>query len=136
MNPHSGPRTGVCTPADARQRLSQAKALLDVASLVLDATSDSTYAHVAAALAVLSGIAATDAICGLRLGRYSRGQDHQQAVRLLESVDLPERNLPSRLRRLLAAKDRAHYSPQLMTRSDAAALVRPARHIVEVADRI
>jgi hypothetical protein len=34
--------------------------------------------HVAAPLAVLAAMAATVAICGLRLGRYSRGQDHDK----------------------------------------------------------
>ena len=46
----------------------------------------------AAALAVLAAI---DAICGLRLGRYSRGQDHDHAAALLETVDLPDHTLPN-----------------------------------------
>lgn len=103
---------------------------------MLDDPSDTAQPHVAAALAVLSAIAATDAICGIRLGRFARGQDHQQAATLLETVDLPDRALPAKLRRLLDAKDRAHYSPQLMSGSDARALVRLARQIVTVADQL
>jgi hypothetical protein len=61
-------------------------------------------------LAVLAAIAATDAICGLQLGRYSRGQDHDNAVALLETVDLPDHTLPTKLRRVLGSKDNVHYS--------------------------
>jgi hypothetical protein len=103
---------------------------------MLDDISDSAHAHVAAALAVLAGTAASDAISGLRLGRYARGQDHQQAIQLLESVDPIDRNLPGRFRRLLSAKNQAHYSPHLMTASDARALIHLARSIVDVADTL
>jgi hypothetical protein len=117
-------------------RRQQARAFLDVADLVLDEPSESAQPHVAAALSVLAGIAASDAICGLRLGRYARGQDHAQAAQLLETVDLPDQSLPATLRRLMAAKDRAHYSPQLMTRNDARTLIRLARILVEAAERL
>lgn len=92
--------------------------------------------HVAAALAVLAAIAAADSICGLRLGGYSRGQDHAQAVAVLETVDLPDTTLPAKLRRILSAKDLVHYSPNLVSKTDAEALVRQARALVEAAERL
>jgi hypothetical protein len=54
---------------EARARLLTAQAYLDVASAVLDERDRDEYLNVAAGLAVLAGIAASDAICCARLGR-------------------------------------------------------------------
>lgn len=65
--------------------------LADLASLESDLTS-----HQRAALvgnAVLAEIAACDTICGLAIGQYSRGQDHSQAVGMLQKVKV--KNPPS-----------------------------------------
>ena len=113
-----------CTPAEARDRRDQARAFIDVAEMVLTESASRHEAQVAAALAVLSAIAAADAICGLTLHRYSRGQDHAQAVKLLEKVSLDDTTLPAKLRRVLASKDAVHYSPQLVTARDARNLLR------------
>jgi hypothetical protein len=91
--------------------------------------------QVAAALAVLAAIAATDAICGLQLGRYSRGQDHDKAAMLLGTVDLPDHTLPTKLRRVFASKDNVRSSPHLISETDAQALVRQARALVDAAER-
>jgi hypothetical protein len=136
MSPRGGSRTTDCTPAEARNRRAQARAFIDVAEMVLSEPATETETHVAAALAVLAAIAATDAICGLRLGRYSRGQDHSQAAALLETVDLPDPTLPRKLRRVLASKDNVHYSPKLISKSDAQTLVREARTLVDSAERL
>jgi hypothetical protein len=64
----TGVRTLACGIADARIRLAQARKFLDVAELV--AAEDIQASHsVAAALAVLAGIAASDAACCAALGR-------------------------------------------------------------------
>ena len=65
MSPRARGRVTPCTPAQARGRREQARAFLDVADLVLVEPAARTETHVAAALAVLAAIAATDAICGL-----------------------------------------------------------------------
>jgi len=44
------------------------------------------YRNVAAGVASLAGIAAPNAICGLRLGRLHRGDDHQGAVDLIRDA--------------------------------------------------
>ena len=44
------------------------------------------YASAATALAVLAGIAASDAACCAALGRRSRGQNHRQATELVEQI--------------------------------------------------
>lgn len=136
MSPRGSSRPTGCTPAEARARRDQARAFIDVAEMVLSEPATQTETHVAAALAVLAAIAATDAICGLKLGRYSRGQDHNQAAALLETVDLADHTLPTKLRRVLASKDTVHYSPRLMSKSDAQGLVRQARALVEAAERL
>jgi len=112
MSPRGSSRVISCAPTEARARREQAKAFIDVAEMVLSEPATQTHSHVAAALAVLAAIAATDAICGLRLGRYSRSQDHDTAAALLDTVDLPDHTLPTKLRRVLASKDNVHYSPR------------------------
>ncbi len=89
----------------------------------------------AAALGVLAGIAAADAVCGLSLGKWSRGQDHRQAVDLLRDVALRDTTLPAKLGRLLADKDAAHYSPSLITVDKARTMVRHAAALLAEADK-
>lgn len=91
---------------------------------------------VAAALAILAAIAGGDAICGLQLSRYSRGQDHDSAAALLKTVDLPDHTLATTLRRVPASKDNVHDSPRLISKTDARALVRQARALVDAAERL
>ncbi|MDD7834556.1 MULTISPECIES: hypothetical protein [Paenarthrobacter] len=57
-------------------------------------------------LCVHAGIAASDAICIAGLGHFSQGQDHNDAVNLLKSVD---GNAARQLAALLHMKTRAGY---------------------------
>ena len=132
MTPRRSGRLVACTPGECRARRDQAHAFLEVAELVL--TEDRREAHVSAALAVLAGIAAADAICGFSLGKWSRGQDHNQAVDLLGDVALRDTTLPTKLRRLLADKDAAHYSSALITVVKANSMVRQAAALLAEAD--
>jgi len=125
-----------CSIGEAKARRDQARAYMDVAEMVLADSASRYEAQVAAALAVLAAIAAADAVCGLKLHRYSRGQDHAQAVALLETVDVDDPSLPVKLRRILASKDSVHYSPHLVSESAARGLVRQARALVVGADRL
>lgn len=132
MSPRRSGRVVTCTPAECRTRRDQARRFLEVAELVL--TEDRREAHVAAALAVLAGIAAADAICGLSLGKWSRGPDHRQAAELLDEVAVRDSSLPTKFRRLLADKDAAHYSPSLITIDKATTMVRRAAALLAEAD--
>lgn len=132
MSPRSSGRVVTCTPAECRARRDQARAFLDVAQAVIE--EDPRQAHVAAALAVLAGIAAADAVCGFSLGKWSRGRDHSRAVALLGDVALRDTTLPTKLRRLLADKDAAHYSASLITAEKAKAMVRQAAALLAEAD--
>jgi hypothetical protein len=84
MSPRHAARTQACSEADATMRLRHARKFLEVAELVAGEGSEIEYASQAAALAVLAGIAATDAACCKSLGRRSRGQDHRSAIALVE----------------------------------------------------
>lgn len=134
MIPRRAGRVVDCSPADARERRLQARAFLEVAELML--AGDRRQAHVAAANAVLAGIAAADASCGFRVGQWSRGPDHSSAVKLLETVAVRDASLPTNLRRLLVDKDAVHYSPNLVTVECATAMVRQAKALIAEADAL
>jgi hypothetical protein len=127
-----GPRTQKCTPEQARVRLRQAEAALEVADLILD-EQDLAMPGMAAALAVISGIAASDAACCARLGKRSRGVAHILAADVLETVSPGGREMAKDLRRLVNRKDDAHYGLAFVSRTDAERMVRWARRLLGLA---
>jgi hypothetical protein len=87
VSPRPVGRTSPCTRSEARTRLQQAEALVLVADLALSDETSTATPGVAAALAVLAGMAASDAACCAALGCRPRGQDHGQAPDLLATVE-------------------------------------------------
>ena len=69
MSPRVAGRAEACGRREAQARLDQARAFLDVAKLVGEQDDDLATPNVAASLAVLAGIAASDAVCCAVLGR-------------------------------------------------------------------
>jgi hypothetical protein len=126
-------RTAPCTAAEAATRLAHARAFLEVAELVIGGDDELATPQVAAALAVLSGIAASDATCCARLGVRSRGQDHRAAVDLLGSVEPHGGEMAKDLRRLLDMKDGAHYATIMVAQGPAEKAVGWARRLFELA---
>lgn len=126
-----GDRTATCTRADARLRLRTARAYIEAAELVIDEPTRTEFANVAAALAVLAGIAASDAICCVRLGKRHRGEDHRRARALLADAVPDGGKLAGTLIRLLDVKDAAHYGPKLVQRRTATQSVRWAARLIE-----
>lgn len=126
-------RTQQCSMAQARTRLEHARKFLDVAELVSDEAVDVEYASAAAALAVLAGIAASDAACCAALGRRSRGQDHRQATELVEQVAPGGDRAANALRRLLSVKDEAHYGFFDIGGRDLQGALRQAKTLVDFA---
>lgn len=107
------PRAGAtptqrCSRPDARVRLEQSRKFLEVARLVAGEIEISASLGVAAALAVLAGIAASDAACCAALGRRARGQDHRQALPVSAEIEGGSWATAT-LARLLDLKDTAHY---------------------------
>lgn len=124
-------RTAPCTRSDARARLGAAQAYLDVARQVLGEPLRSEYLNVAAGLAVLAGIAASDAICGARLGRIHRGEDHLGAQDMLREATPDGDKLATQLGRLLSLKDAAHYGVQVVSSRNATDATKWASRLVE-----
>jgi hypothetical protein len=128
-----GVRTQVCSKEHARNRLGHARKFLEVAEMTAGEDGDVEYASAAATLAVLAGIAASDAACCAALGRRSRGQDHQQAVKLVEQVEPGGPQAAKALRRLLSLKDEAQYGFFDVVGRDLQAAIRQARALVDFA---
>jgi hypothetical protein len=131
-----GPRISPCTAAQGRSRLQQAESFLMVAELVLSDDTNSATPGVAGALAVLAGIAASDAACCAQLRKRPRGQDHREAVSLLRTVAPHGEDMAKDLARLLAAKDESHYGVTLVDRAKARRLVGYARRITDLATQV
>ena len=90
--------------------------------------------NVAASLAVLAGIAASDAVCCAALGRRPRSQDHRQAIDLLRQVAGVGGAMARDLGRLLAVKDDAHYGVLRVSGQRVTAAIRQAGRVVEAAE--
>ncbi|MCP4960659.1 MAG: hypothetical protein GY925_15495 [Actinomycetia bacterium] len=83
--------------------------------------------------AVLAGIAAADAICCRRLGRHATGEDHQQALNLLDQAGALGASARKQLATLLSAKNKAQYEQIDPTATEAKRVIRAMRAIVELA---
>lgn len=124
-------RTSPCGLTDAAARLRTAQAYLDVAELVLGERDRDEYLNVAAGLAVLAGIAASDAICCARLSCRHRGDNHRGAADVLRQATPDGAELASTLLRLLDLKDAAHYGVMIVAARKGRDAVRWAGRLVD-----
>ncbi|MFH1774447.1 MAG: HEPN domain-containing protein [Methanobacteriota archaeon] len=79
--------------------------------------------------AVHCGISACDALTVFKIGVRHAGERHEDAITLLESLELPKDVLSSKgrqLSRLLGIKNAAEYEERLMDESEAREAVRDA----------
>ncbi|MGH3422536.1 MAG: hypothetical protein ACRDOD_23430, partial [Streptosporangiaceae bacterium] len=120
---------------EGRTRLRTAQAYLDVAESVLDERDSGEYLNVAAGLAVLAGIAASDAICCIRLGCRHRGDDHRGAADLLRTATPDGAELAKSLLRLLDLKDAAHYGVLVVASRKARDAIRWATRLADRAQQ-
>jgi len=130
VTPRPPARQERCGRAEAGARLGQADAYLAAARLVVDDPTDVANPGVAAALAVLAGIAAADAACCARLAVRARGQDHRQAVALLGTVTPHGPAMAKDLERLLKRKDSVHYGATMISAAEGARMVSWAVRLV------
>ena len=123
----------MCSPQQARQRAAIARAYLESSELINAERAElkDEYRSVAAGLAVLAGIAASDAICGRRLGKIHRGEDHRGATDLLRAAVPDGKGLAMKLARLLDMKDEVHYGIYFVSGRKAADAIRAARVLVD-----
>lgn len=134
MSPRPVGRTSPCGRPEAKARLAQAEKFLEVAKLVETETDTiPESASVSASLAVLAGIAASDAACCAALSRRYRGQDHKQAVGLLVEVSPGGPDASKNLDRLLDLKDSAHYGVIHVSSAELKTALRQADSLVAFA---
>jgi hypothetical protein len=101
-------------------------------ALLTEASTDdpSTVTASVATSYVHAGIAAADTICCARLGRHSRGENHDDAVQLLLMVD---RDVANALRRLLRLKSKAAYTAERVSSAEMARARRAAGIVMDFA---
>jgi hypothetical protein len=128
-------RTQPCDRAHARTRLDHAEKSLEVADLVAGEQEIPASRSVAAAVAVLAGIAASDAACCAALGRRSRGDDHRQAASMLREIVDGDRAAKALLD-LLNLKDTAQYGLIPITQRELTVALRRAKRLLEFADDV
>lgn len=129
-------RTQPCDRTQARTRLENAQKSFEVAELAAAEEGIPASRSVAAALAVLSGIAAADAACCASLGRRSRGEDHREAAALLRQI-LPGGDRAAKaLIELLNLKDTAQYGLIPITRRELTTALRRAKRLLDFADEV
>lgn len=127
-------RTRACTQEVRRGRLRKAGQFLDAADLVHDvADEDDEVADAYVTLCVHGGIAAADVICCARLGEHAQGEDHNEAIALLNKAD---RDSATHLRTLLSMKTKAGYSHRPATADECKRAGRAAEALVETARRL
>jgi hypothetical protein len=136
MSPRGAVRTGACSDEEAASRLRTARKFVEVAELVADEGDDIEYSSQAASLAVLAGIAASDAACCKALGHRARGQDHREAATLIARIDPDGKRIATSLRRLLSLKDEAHYGLYEIGSKDLRVALRQARSLLDFAGEI
>lgn len=135
MSPRQSGRTQTCGKTEARTRLAHARAFADTAELVLG-VDDEGSENVAASLAVLAGVAASDAACCATLGRRPRGQDHREAVTLLSGIATVGAEMAKDLARLLDIKDNAQYGVLFVSAKVAAQSVKWGQRMVAAAETV
>ena len=125
-------RTTLCTPHEASRRAAIAQAYLESAELAMTERAEVKEEHlsVAAGAAILAGIAASDAICGSRLGQIHHGHDHRDAVDLLKRATPDGKSISLKLARFLDMKDQAHYGIYFVSARKASDAVKAARILV------
>jgi hypothetical protein len=91
-----------------RGRMAKAEQFASAALVIQELADESAdIADAYVTLCVHAGIAAADTICAASLGEHARGENHDEAVTLLATVD---KTAAAHLRALLGMKTLASYS--------------------------
>lgn len=122
-------RTRRAGPADARRYLDKAREFLEAAERELAAG----LTVPATSLAIHAAINACDAVCAARLGRRAAGNNHAEAVELVQQAGPEGAAVARDLSRLLPLKHRAEYEPEAVARGPATTAVERARRCVAAA---
>lgn len=135
MTPRQPRRTQRCGREEARARLRDARAHLQVAELA-NPTSPPEEIKAAISSAVLAGIAAADAACCQALGERARGQDHRETTSLVEQVAPNGPTAAKALERLLSLKHESQYGFTDLGGQRLLASLRQARALTAFAESV
>jgi HEPN domain-containing protein len=116
--------------------MKRAQEFLAVAEFVVDEKDQDAsfvYASSAASLAVLAGIAASDAACCKILQERSRSRSHRDAEQLLSQIMPGGKEAAADLRELLNLKDKAQYGFLKMSVPEVQKVMRRASRLVAFA---
>jgi HEPN domain-containing protein len=119
--------------------MDRAREFLEVAELVVDEKDQDAsfvYASSAASLAVLAGIAASDAACCKALQERSRSENHRDAEQLLAQINPGGKKAAGDLRELLNLKDKAQYGFLKMSVPEVRKVMRRANRLVNFASEV
>lgn len=131
MSPrHDDIRTVAADRKARAGRLAKARQFLQVADDAKELAHEEEVSDAVVTLYVHAGIAAADAICAGALGKHSRGENHQQAIQLLGTVD---KDASNNLKTLLGMKTRAGYGHDPVSSQDLLRAARAARSLVDKA---
>jgi uncharacterized protein (UPF0332 family) len=127
----TGPRTKSTTPRQTRAYVAKSEEYLKAAEREL---AERLYIA-ATSLAIHAAINAADAICGIRLGKRSSGQNHEEVLGLLATAGVDGKDVAKELGRLLPLKTKTEYDPEDVSKTEAGRAVERARRCVAVARR-
>jgi len=126
----SGANVMPLSVAEARRHLRKAEEYLRSAQAALEGDDGDA----AGGTAVLAGINASDAVCGLVLGNHWCGP-HEQAAAHAQKAGDDGKAVADQLRKLVRKKTQAHYQVKELRPAEAAALVLAAKRAVVAAQR-
>jgi hypothetical protein len=123
-----------CDDGKRLGRLEKTRQFLRAADLVEVFLEDVDVGDAYVTLCVHSGIAAADVICCARLGRHAQGDNHDEAIALLDRAGSKEG--AKHLAVLLGLKSKAGYTAAPSSKTDVKRARRAAQALVELAERI
>jgi hypothetical protein len=126
-------RQAPCGLIEARERIEYAREQMLLAE-VAEPWPTVSERKASGAAAVLAAIAASDALCCMRLGARSRDSDHRAAVALIGTIEPDGKVLARKLNMVLDAKDPMHYSSEFMSAERHRTVMRAARHLLQSAE--
>lgn len=128
------PRTRQCDDGTVAGRLRKAEQFLDAAYTIREFADDQhDVGDALVTLCVHAAIAAADVLCCIALGEHAQGEDHNEALALLQRVTPDGTALANALRPLLAIDTRAGYSHQPVNAADRKRAYRQADKLVRTA---
>ena len=129
------PKTRKSDATTARERLKAAESFLQTGGLVAEWNDEDDPYRTNSAVTnyIHAGIAAADALCAATLGEYSQGEDHRQAIGLLQRVAPDGKDLARALATLLSLKTDAGYGARALTADKAKRAERAATKLVDEA---